>query len=140
MEQRELGMEEIMRRLRPLYTSLNLKNVLRIPSRAIDEEDMPCVLVMEGDDSVSKRASTDYLGYPCKRILNVTIECWDYSNGDVKNIYEETRKAVLAEKGILLQKVIIRESMAVGPYNFGIPNVLGMRVVFEMSYSDRGPF
>jgi len=139
MEQRILGMNEVGRRCRPLYNSLSLKGVIRLPDKSIDESDMPCVLIMEGDDKIIKYANRDFLGYPCNRSLNVIVECWDYSTGDVRNIHKEVRKAVLADKGILLSGVIIREQQTIGPFNLNIPNVLGMRIVFNMNYTDEGP-
>ena len=140
MINRELGMDEVEKRIKPLYNSLSLKKVMRHPSKAVDENDLPCVLIMEGDDEIVKRSGRDYLGYGCLRSLDVIVECWDFvESGDVRNIYEAVRTAVLANKGTLLQGVMIRENKAVGPFNLGIPNVLGMRVVFGLTYKDDGP-
>jgi hypothetical protein len=139
MEKRDEGMDEVEKRCRPLYNSIPLKKVIRLPDRVINERDMPCVLIMEGDDYMNNPSNRNPLGYPCRRILNVIIESWDLSSGDVRNINEEVRKAVLANKGQLVSEVIIRESKTVGPFNFEIPNVLGFRTVFEMNYTDSGP-
>lgn len=139
MEQRQLGMDEIVKRCEPLYNSLNLKNLLLLPDRAVDKDDMPCILILEGDDLIDNRSGRNYLGYPCSRILNVIIECWDFSNGNIYNMYKGVREAVLVNKGILLKGVVLREDKCVGPYNLGIPNILGMRVVFNMLYKDEGP-
>lgn len=141
MINRELGMEEVHKRLRPLYNApYDLKLVLRVPSRAVDENDMPCVLIMEGDDQITKRSGRDYLGYGCLRTLDVIVECWDFvESGDVRNIFESVRTLVLANRGVLLQGVMIREDRAVGPYNIGIPNILGMKAIFSLTYKDDGP-
>lgn len=142
MVNRELGMEEFHRRVRPLYNApYNLKQVMRLPSRAVDENDMPCVLILEGNDNIIKRSGRDYLGYGCQRSLDVIVECWDFvtGTGNVRNIYENVRTLVLANKGVLLQGVFVREERAEGPFNAGIPNVLGMRAIFSLTYKDLGP-
>lgn len=139
MVNRELGLAEVEKRCRPLYNSLSLKNVMRVPSRAIDEDDMPCILIMEGDDDIVNRSSRDFIGYPCKRKLDVIVECWDLASGNVRNICLEARKAVLASKGVLLNGVVINESKTVGPFNLGVPNMLGMRIIFNLFYKDDGP-
>lgn len=139
MENRELGLDEVEKRVNTLYNSLNLKTVMRTPDRAVDENDMPCVLIMEGDDPIESRGKRDFLGYPCARKLSVIVECWDYTSGDVRNIYKEVRKVVQANKGNLLTGVVIREEKAIGPFNLNIPGILGMRIVFGLLYQDSGP-
>lgn len=139
MENRELGMAEVEKRCRPLYISLSLKNVLRVPSRAIDEKDVPCILIMESDDNIVHRSGRDFIGYPCKREFDVVVECWDFATGDVSNICEQVRKVILVNKGNLLTGVIINEKKTIGPFNLGVPNILGKRVVFTMIYKDNGP-
>ena len=83
MEQRESGMVEIMSRLGPLFTSYPLKYLERVPEKQVMQEDMPCVLVLEGEDIIDVYASGGYLGYPAKRIFNPIIEVWDLSSGNV---------------------------------------------------------
>jgi len=141
MEKREAGIQEIIKRLNPLYNSLKLKTIMRAPSRSIDENDIPCILVMEGDDSIFKRIQRNNLGYPCKRSLQIVVECWDYATpGDVRNIIEEARKRVLESNGVLVKGITILEQKMVGPYNMAIPKLLGMRIIFEMYYDDIGPY
>jgi len=140
MDNKVLGLNEVETRCRPLYNTVPLKNLLRLPDRIVDSADMPCVLIMEGDDVITKRSTGNYLGYPCSRVSNVIIECWDLSSGNVRNIKDEVLRVVLAEKGVLLQGVLIREQKTIGPFNLGIPKILGMRIVFELSYIDNGLF
>ena len=140
MEQRILGINEVVKRCESLYNTLGLKNVLHLPGKRIDVADIPCLLIKEGDDKIIKYAGRQY-SYPCFRTLDVIIECWDYSTGNVRNAYLETRKAILEGEGELLPdiNVTIKEKKTIGPLNYDIPNVEGMMVVFEMSYFDGGP-
>ena len=142
MGQREDGMQEIENRCNPLFASIPLKYLKRSPSTPVGRDEMPCVLIMEGSDPIYKRGGRTYQGYPCKRTLSVIIECWDLSTdegGDVKAIANEVRRVVLAEDGVLVGRVKIREEDAAGPYNLGIPNIEGFRVIFSMPYIDDGP-
>jgi len=142
MINRELGLQEIHRRIKPLYNTITgMKQILRLPARAVDENDVPGIFIMEGNDEIIKRSNRDYLGYGCIRTLDVLIECWDYVEGSygVRNVFEDVRLNVLANKGDLGNDVLIRELRTEGPYNSGIFNVLAMTAVFSMRYQDSGP-
>jgi len=135
---RELGMTELEKRCKPLINSIPLKKVLRLPDRQIDSSDMPCILIMEGEDKINKRSSRGFLGYPLMRSLSVIVECWDHSSGNVENIKKEALEAIQFNSGVLIDQVLIREEKTIGPFNLGVPRILGIRIVFEMSYIDNG--
>lgn len=141
MEQRELGMVEIESRLNTaLMTTYPLKALLRLPDRAISEEDVPAVLIIEGKDTVYEYSKRGPLGYPVKRALEVFIECWDYTDGDVWDLYDQARKAVLASKGILVaDKVFIVETGAFGPFNNNFTRSKALQLHLQMTYTDVGP-
>jgi len=140
IDNREIGLVEVLERCQTLLTTIPLKNVFRVPNKQIDQDDMPCVLLLESEDVVTKRSTTNFIGYPCARNMQVIIECWDLISGDAKNIKNEVLKAVLADKGKLGTGRLIREVKLLGPINFNIPNIEGFRVILEMTYNDLGPY
>jgi len=140
MDLRELGMAEIMNRLDPLFELYPLKFLKRVPTERVTSQHMPCVLLLEGDDNIIKRHTGNYTGYPAQRVFNPIIEVWDLESGNVQNLRKQTLQMVLANNGLLVDKVILRESKTIGPFNLDEPGVLGMSVTFEMVYTDLGPF
>lgn len=140
MEQRKLGMDEVMTRLEGVATSYTLNALLRLPGRPLGEDDIPGVLVATGRDRVVEYSKRGPLGYPCRRGLEVVIECWDSTTGDVWQLYEDVRKAVLAQKGILIaQRVTIFETGAFGPFNNNFTTSEALQLLLEMRYTDIGP-
>ncbi len=143
-DDRELGVVEVYDRLTPMLESYPLKRLDRTPADSAEKDDMPCIFVIEGEDPIIKYSSRSNLGYPCYRKLQLIVEVWELaSSGDnavVKLLTNEARKAILANEGVLLKGVVIRESKVIGPFNLGVPNTVGMRLFFDLPYKDEGPF
>ena len=138
MTTRELGTSELFKRVKPFINTGLIKKVFEYPDRQVDASDMPCVIVMQGEDKIVKRSTRNYLGYPCGRELIIVVECWDHSSGSVSTIRDTILEAILQNSGILIPKVLIREQKQIGPFNLGVPKVLGIRMYFEMNYTDDG--
>lgn len=143
-DDRELGVVEVHNRLKPLFTTYPLVRLDRTPADSAEKDDMPCIFLIEGEDSIVKRSSRNFVGYPCHRLLQVIVEVWVLGKSGnaavVRPLYNEARKAILATDGVLLSGVVIREGKAIGPFNLGVPGTVGMRVFFNMGYQDLGPF
>ena len=141
MIEREQGLLEIRNRLKSLMQSYPLKYFKRSPTRTITQDDVPALLILEGEDIIIKRSSKNYLGYPLQRALEIIVEIWDFTeDSDVKQLREEVLKEALENNGILAEGIIVREKKTIGPFNLNVPDVLAMQIVFEMVYRDDGPF
>jgi len=144
MQNRILGTQEIYRRLSLVKASYPLTKLLLTPDQPITATvDAPGALILEAEDSIVERAYKTFLGYPVKRQLEVVVELWDRTTGNIRTLYSACRQAILVQpnvqNGVLLQNVFVREEKTYGPFNLGNPGVLGFRVVFIMNYYDEGP-
>lgn len=138
---RELIGVEIEKRLSPLFSSYPLNYFMRNPDETVIKTHMPCVLIMEGEDSIKSYSQRTYAGYPCKRDFEVFVEVWDLKDGDVRDLKKQSLALALGNaSGVLLNNVTVREKKTIGPFNFGLPGVEGMRIILEISYKDNGPF
>jgi len=143
-DNRELGVVEVYDRLKPLFASYPLKRLDRTPADPAEKDDMPCIFLMEGEDPIIKYSTRNFIGYPVKRVLQLFVEVWETAesgdNAQVRLLYQEARKAILANKGQLFIGTVIRESNLFGPFNLGVPGTVAMRTTFELVYKDDGPF
>lgn len=137
MDNRELGIEVLEDRLKPIFTLKSLKFFKRNVDFQVNKEHMPCLLIQEGEDNIVKEYSRNYHGYPLTRELEVIVEVWDFSNQKVKALRKEVILHTFESSPKLLDGVIIKEVKTFGPFNQGIPGVLGMQVIFKMTYNDQ---
>lgn len=139
MINRENGLIEVENRLLPLMGTYPLVYFQRSPARTVGVDDMPCLLILEQDDEIIKRTSRTNIGYPVYRTLEVIVEVWDLESGDVRDLRDQVVGLLFVNDGVLSEGTIVRETKTLGPFNLGIPDVLGMRLVCNMSYQDEGP-
>jgi hypothetical protein len=144
MQNRILGMQEIYTRLLTVKRDYPLSKLVLTPDQPIAPNntaaDTPGCLILEAEDSIMERSYKSFKGYPVKRQLEVVVELWDrVVGGNVRSLYSLCRQVILAENGVLLSNVFLREEKTYGPFNLGNPGVLGFRVVFVMHYYDEGP-
>jgi len=136
MENRELGIEALENRLKPIFTLMGLKLFKRNIDFQVTEKHMPCLLIQEGEDNIIKEVSRTYTGYPLIRSLDIIVEVWEMSSVKVKELRKEVILHAFDGGPTLLQGVMFKESQTIGPFNQGIPGVLGMQVIFKMTYED----
>lgn len=140
MENRVLGLERVYALLVPLFKSYPLEFFGFSPDYTIDQIKLPAVIILEGADEITKRASRGYLGYPAKRELEIIVECWDSSLQGCRDLYQQVRSILLVNEGVLIpSSVVVREIRAVGPFNLDLPAIKGIRIIFGMNYTDSGP-
>ena len=95
--------------------------------------------MLEDTDQIIKPNNRDPLGYPCARDLEVVLELAVNENDtDVRQLIRDLRTIVFAGGVKVADGVFIRELRAIGPFGYGIPNILGMRLVLSMNYTDDG--
>jgi len=141
---RQDGVDEIFKRLGPFLNTGEIEDILSWPKDGVPDLDkIPCCIVLEGDDIIIKRATSNGLGYPVTRRLTVIVETWVNEETDVRALERVLKAGVLGQinaGGRLVNGVTIMEGKTVGPVDGGIPNMIGMRTFYELTYKDHGPY
>lgn len=139
MERREEGLIEIYTRIANARAALGLKAFKRTPTTPVTEQFLPCIFMIEGVDEVSQHSSRTQTGFPCRRVLEVTLEMVTNRDVDIKQLYREVRSVVFSNGVIVADdNTFIREIRTEGPTGYGLPDVLGMRLVLLLGYNDAG--
>ena len=147
MNNREDGLLEIYERIKSNRTELGLTSFKRTPTEPINDKDMPCLIMLEGNDNIVTHSSKTNAGYPVRRALEVTLELITSKSTDIKAMLRNLRKVVFTERGSdppfynarLFsdgRPALIQENRTEGPNGYGLPDVLGMRLVLDLVYTD----
>jgi hypothetical protein len=147
MNNREDGLLEIYERIKSNRTELGLTSFKRTPTEPINDKDMPCLIMLEGNDNIVTHSSKTNAGYPVRRALEVTLELITSKSTDIKAMLRNLRKVVFTERGsdppfyngrlcANDRTGFIQESRTEGPNGYGLPDVLGMRLVLDLVYTD----
>jgi len=147
MEQRFVAMQEIKDRFYEKKNDLGLLYLKDTPSGEIDPDQTPAILLTSGTDSIGKYSNRSDHGYPAQRILEVSIEAIINSRDiDVVDFFKNVRKTAFIGRGTnpeivdiqVADGVFIRENRSEGPFGYGLPNMIGMRLVLDLLYTDNG--
>ncbi len=103
----------------------------------IKQEELPCVFMGVGADSISQYGTRDYLGYPATRIAQVVLELVVEKGTDIDTMIQSLRKTVLTNYKISNDS-IIRELSVVGPTGYNLPGIKGMSLILGLRYIDNG--
>ena len=147
MDNREDALLEIYERIKAKRTSLGLTSFKRTPTEPIVAKDMPCVFMLEGPDNIIEYSARDSMGYPVRRTLEVTLELVTSKDVNIKTKLRDLRKAVFAERDTdpfvynprLVPKGqtgFIQENRTEGPSGYGLQDIIGMSIVFDLIYTD----
>jgi len=138
VQNRENGLIKIYDRIYTAKDALGLKGFKRSPTKPIDEGYLPCIFMVEDVDEVIDTSSRGKFGYPMRRRLEVVLEIITDREYDVKELYRNVRSVVLSDTPVVADNTFIQEIRTEGPTGYGLPDVLGMRLVFNMFYTDTG--
>lgn len=144
MINRELGLLEIYDRIKDRRVAIGVSTFKRTPTEPIQNSDMPCIFMLEGIDNVIKQTSRSNTGYPVRRVLEVILELVTTKDTDIKSIYRLMRQAVFSIIGTsppiydskIADNVFIVENQSEGPVGYGLPDILAMRLVLDLVYTD----
>ncbi len=144
MIQREAGLTEIYNRIKDNRTIIGVKSFKRTPTNPISESDMPCIFMLEGIDNIITPSTRNATGYPARRILEVIFELVTTEKTDIKTMYRAMRAAVFTQRGSdpvtfnprLDENVFIGENRTEGPIGYGLPDILAMRLILDLVYTD----
>lgn len=143
-DNREAGLLEIYERIKANRVALGLDSFKRTPTKPVKKEDLTCVLMIEGNDSIIKKSMRSATGYPATRLLEVTIEVIAKEDIDVRTIMKDLRSVIFTDRvtdqpsSRIAENVFINENRTEGPMGFGLPNVIGMRFILDLVYTDEG--
>jgi hypothetical protein len=108
------------------------------------EKDLPCIIMMEDVDSILKKSSRSTTGYPARRLAEIPIEIVTERTTDIKQLYLKVRKVIFTDRNtleyssLLARDVFINENRTEGPTGYGLPDILGMRLILDLIYTDEG--
>jgi len=144
MINRELGLEEIYERIKSRRAVIGVKTFKRLPTAPIQDSDMPCIFMLEEIDNVIKQTSRGNTGYPVRRVLEVILELVTTKDVDIKAMYRRMRQAVFSiidsdpvvYNARIADNVFINENRTEGPVGYGLPDILAMRLVLDLVYTD----
>jgi len=142
MINREAGLIELYDRVKDKRVTIGVASFKRTPSNPISETDMPCIFMMEGIDNIIKHSKRNASGYPARRILEVIFELVTTDTTDIKAMYLEMRKALFTNitTGVfdprIADNVFMGENRTEGPIGYGLPDILTMRLVLDLIYTD----
>ena len=146
MINREEALQEIYERLKANRTVLGLTTFKRTPTEPVREEDLPCIFMSEGTDTILDHSKRTSHGYPARRALEVIIELITDRDTDIRQLFLNVRSIIFTEIGtnppkynpILGANIFINENRTEGPMGYGLPDVLGMRLILDLVYTDKG--
>ncbi len=147
MDNREDALTELYERIKENRMDLGLVSFKRTPTNPISDANMPCVVMLEGTDSIVAHSSKNSVGYPVRRALEVTLELITTKDIAIKTVLRDLRRIVFTERGtdppVYSARLLpadrtgfIQESRTEGPTGYGLPNVLGMSLVLDLVYTD----
>ena len=147
MLNREIAIKDVADRIYKHFTNPNvevyegfeLKHFELTPIESIYASMMPCILLLEGEDTITQRSNRGHLGYPLTRTFDLMGEVWVHG-GDYREkvlaMYREFRQAAFPISGILSGGSAIRESHVLGPFAETHEGSIGMRITMEIIYKD----
>jgi hypothetical protein len=144
MDNREAGLTELYERLRESRDALGLKSFIRTPTKPVVESQMPSVVMSEGSDIVTTHSQRYPHGFPARRVLEVAFEVITRSDADIKALHRAVRLVLFCERGsskinpIIAEDTFINEKFTEGPIGYGLPNIVGMRLILDLIYTDKG--
>lgn len=147
MDSRELGLVEVYERIKAKRSEIGLLTFKRTPTKPLDPKNTPLCVMLEDEDNIIKRSSRGVSPYPAVRRLEVHLEIiCNETTHQVKPMYSLLRKAVFTNRDAInpqidfrvAKGVTVSESRSEGPYPYGVPNLIGMRLILNLEYTDEG--
>ena len=141
---REQALDEIYERIKSEYVALGVKTFRRTPTTPIGKDEMPCIFMTEDVDNIVEHSRRSSTGYPAKRILELVIELVVSKETNIKQLYYDLRRVIFKEidsdppvyNPVLAKNAFINENRTEGPNGYGVQDIVGMRLVLDLVYTD----
>lgn len=139
MQVRKDVLAALIERVKANRVLLNIKTFKHNPTTAFTAADLPGIFMYEGVDHIVKASGSTQLGYPAIRECEVTLEIITDNRYDALTMFRAVRSTILNENSPrLVEGSSMREKYSEGPNGYGVPDVLGMRLVLGLTYMDDG--
>lgn len=150
---REIALNEIESRLIRDRDILGLQSVNRNNNNPISKTNVPAIYMFEGRDVIENWTQRDPLGYPLRRHLEINIEIvakTDRKAKGVKTLLNLVRRSVFCDRTgegedfvwtpnpIVAKNSLIRELRIKGPGTYEVPELVGIKLVVGLWYTDEG--
>lgn len=150
---REIALETIEGRIVRDREMLGLIGVHRNNNNPINKKSVPAIYIFEGRDVVEKYTQRDPLGYPLRRHLEINIEIVAKSDRKAKGVKELlnlVRRSVFCDRTgegddivwtpnpNVANNSLIRELRIKGPGTYEVPELVGIKLVVGLWYTDKG--
>lgn len=137
MNKRDLAITALFNRIKAAKTTLGLVCCKVTPTKSLESYSLPAVFLVEGVDRLLTTASRNPLGYPATREVEIICELVFPKSINIRQKYRDVRNVVLSSH-ILVEDTSVKEIRAEGPTGYGLPDVVGMRLVLGLIYPDDG--
>lgn len=119
----------------------------------IDKSSVPSVYMFEGRDVIEKYNQGNILGYPARRHLEINIEIVaksDRNAAGVKALLQKVKRTVFCDRtvegeddvwtpnAVVAKNSFIRELRIKGPGTYEVPELVGIKLVIGLWYTDNG--
>lgn len=153
MDYREESLSEIKNRLKRDRAILGIKSIERNSNTPLDKSNVPAIYIFEGRDVIVKYTNKNPLGYPAIRSLEINIEVVakrDREAKGIKDLLKLVRRSVFCERSgevdnyvftashILPGNSVIKELRIKGPGAYDVPELVGIKLVIGLQYTDNG--
>lgn len=150
---RTQSLETIKGRFQRDRTILGLKTFNWNTNSPMDKTNVPSVYMFEGRDVIQKYHQGDKLGYPARRHLEINIEIVTQMNrnaSDVKDLLQKVKRTVFCDRTgedsnpvwtpnpVVAQNAFIKELRIKGPGLYKVPELVGIKLVVGLWYTDNG--
>lgn len=151
MDYREQALTEIANRIKRDKDVLGLKTFRWNNNNTSDKEETPIIYMFEGRDEIKEHSKRNKIGYPARRELEVEIEIAVKKDKTLlKSLYQKLRRTIFCEKeeidslitwkpnNTIAKNCFIVEKRTKGPGTYEIPELIGIKMVLGLSYTDNG--
>lgn len=150
---REISLDEIESRIVRDKDILGLVSMNRNSNNPIGKQSVPAIYMFEGRDVIENYTQRDPLGYPLRRHLEINIEIVakaDRKAKGVKKLLSLVRRSVFCDrtgegenmvwtpKPLVAKNSLIRELRIKGPGTYEVPELVGIKLVVGLWYTDNG--
>ena len=132
---------------------LGLKSFEWNSNSPISKTNVPCVYMFEGRDEIEKHDQRSVLGYPARRNLEINIEIVaknDRNAAGVKALLQLVKRTIFCDRTgsgsdivwtpnpVVAKNSFIRELRIKGPGTYEVPELVGIKLVVGLWYTDLG--
>lgn len=150
---RTLSLIEIKDRIIRDREILGLESFQWNSNNPIDKSNVPAIYMFEGRDVIEKHYQGDKLGYPARRHLEINIEVVaknDRYAQTVKQLLQKVKRTVFCDRTgegedivwtpnpVVAKNSFIKELRTKGPGTYEVPELVGIKLVVGLWYTDNG--